>query len=374
VFSYLVDHGKLTETPLRSPPRRARYQRTPFIFDTTAAKQLLALAETLLSKGGTTERGSTYLALFAVLYGLGLRVGEACRLCIKDVDLERRLLLIRETKFYKSRLVPFGPKLEALLVRYLHQRLAAPAGAPADDQPLFCLRGGRPINPGTVSQTFHALVPRLHLQIPPGVSPPRLHDLRHSFAVGIPIKRTSLPDTHYLEREEVTALFRALPRDSRFALRDRTLLLFLYNTGARVQEVADLRVEHLELKPPAKVRLHGKGDKWRVCPLWDETVRYLQWLLAEQSTAANEPVFCARRSLPLTRFGIYKIVRRHAASWDTSGPQPRHVTPHLFRHTAAVHLLEAGYTTPNFNHSRDGTSGIRISLFQASQQASVMAS
>jgi integrase/recombinase XerD len=76
--------------------------------------------------------------------------------------------------------------------------------------------------------------------------------------------------------------------------------------------------------------------------LWDETVRHLQWLLAEQSTAANEPVFCARRSLPLTRFGIYKIVRRHAASWDTSGPQPRHVTPHLFRHTAAVHLLEAG--------------------------------
>jgi site-specific recombinase XerD len=184
LFSYLVDHGKLTETPLRSPPRRARYQRTPFIFDTTAAKRLLALAKTLSSKGGTMERGSTYLTLFAVLYGLGLRVGEACRLCIKDVDLERRLLLIRETKFYKSRLVPFGPKLEALLVRYLHQRLAALAGGPADDQPLFCLRGGRPINPGTVSQTFHALVPRLHLQIPPGVSPPRLHDLRHSFAVG----------------------------------------------------------------------------------------------------------------------------------------------------------------------------------------------
>ena len=55
LFSYLVDHGTLAETPLRSPPRRARYQRTPFIFDTTAAKRLLALAETLLSKGGTTR-------------------------------------------------------------------------------------------------------------------------------------------------------------------------------------------------------------------------------------------------------------------------------------------------------------------------------
>lgn len=158
----------------------------------------------------------------------------------------------------------------------------------------------------------------------------------------IPVKRTSLPDTHYLEREEVTALFRSLPRQGRFALRDRTLLLFLYNTGARVQEVADLRVEHLELEPPAKVHLHGKGDKWRICPLWDETVKHLQWLLTEQNAAPKEPVFCARPSLPLTRFGIYKIVRRHGASWDTSGPQPRRVTPHLFRHAAAVHLLESG--------------------------------
>jgi integrase/recombinase XerD len=158
----------------------------------------------------------------------------------------------------------------------------------------------------------------------------------------IPVKRTSLPDTHYLEREEMTALFRSLPRDGRLAQRDQTLLLFLYNTGARAQETADLRVEHLDLKPPAKVRLHGKGDKWRVCPLWDETVKHLQRLLAECNLVLNDPVFCAPRNRPLTRFGIYKIVRRLGASWDTQGPQPRRVTPHLFRHTAAVHLLESG--------------------------------
>lgn len=158
----------------------------------------------------------------------------------------------------------------------------------------------------------------------------------------IPVKRTPQPDTHHLEREEVTALFRSLPRQGRFALRDRALLLFLYNTGARVQEVADLRVEHLDLKPPAKVHLHGKGDKWRVCPLWEDTARHLQQLLADRRAAPEDPVFCAGRNHPLTRFGIYKIVRRHASSWDTGGPQPRHVTPHLFRHTAAVHLLESG--------------------------------
>lgn len=158
----------------------------------------------------------------------------------------------------------------------------------------------------------------------------------------IPVKRSPLPTTHYLEREEVTALLRSLPRDGYFALRDRTLLLFLYNTGARVQEVADVRVEHLDLKAPAKVHLHGKGDKWRICPLWRETVEHLDRLLAERRTAPTDAVFCARGHQPLTRFGIYKIVRRHAASFDTSGPDPRRVSPHLFRHTAATHLLEAG--------------------------------
>lgn len=184
LFSYLVDRGKLARTPLQSPPRRARYQRAPFIFDTAAAKRLLALAKTLPDKGATVARGHTYFVIFAVLYGLGLRVGEACRLRIEDVDLERRLLIVRQTKFYKSRLVPFGPKLGALLAQHLEQRQSALSGHLAGDQPLFCLRGGRSLNPGTVSQTFHALIPRLGLEVPPGVSPPRLHDLRHAFAVG----------------------------------------------------------------------------------------------------------------------------------------------------------------------------------------------
>lgn len=184
LFSYLVDCGQLNETPLRSPPRRARYERTPYIFDTASAKRLLAVAKALPSKGGTLNRGNTYYVLFAVLYGLGLRVGEVCRLRIRDVDLQRRLLIIRETKFYKNRLVPFGPKIEDLLTEQARQRRATPTGAARDEDPLFSLRGGRPINPGTVSQTFHALVPQLGLDIAPGVSSPRLHDLRHAFAVG----------------------------------------------------------------------------------------------------------------------------------------------------------------------------------------------
>lgn len=184
LFAYLVSHGKVSRTPLQSPPRRSRYQRTPFIFDQAAARRLLATARSLTDRGGTIDRGNTYYVIFAILYGLGLRVGEVCRLCVKDVDLERRVLVVRETKFYKSRLVPFGPKLEALLLQHLARCKTGLYGSANPETALFRLRGGRAINPGTVSLTFHHLVPSLRLTIPPGISPPRLHDLRHACAVG----------------------------------------------------------------------------------------------------------------------------------------------------------------------------------------------
>jgi integrase len=184
MFAYLVDQGRLAKSPVQSPARRSRYERTPYIFDADHASRLLAIAQTFVDKGGTVDRGKTYYAIFAILYGLGLRVSEVCNLRIEDADFDRRLLNIRETKFYKSRLVPFGPKLHVLLGEYLRQKATRRPGECAPGQPLFCLRGGRPINPGTISQTFHHLLPRLRLDIPPGTSPPRLHDLRHSCAHG----------------------------------------------------------------------------------------------------------------------------------------------------------------------------------------------
>lgn len=136
-----------------------------------------------------------------------------------------------------------------------------------------------------------------------------------------------------------------MPSGTWAAERDRTLLLFLYNTGARVQEAADLRVAHLELERVAHVRLHGKGDKWRTCPLWTETAKRLQQLVECASDAATPeaPVFRSRRGHALTRFGIYKIVRRHGARFDADpAARGRRVTPHVLRHTTAVHMLEAG--------------------------------
>jgi len=159
----------------------------------------------------------------------------------------------------------------------------------------------------------------------------------------VPTKRTAPSETFFLEKDEIQSLFASLPSKGSSALRDRALLLFLYNTGARVQEVADLRRKNLELEGQSRVRLHGKGDKWRVCPLWKETVALLKQLLAEQN--ADDPeraVFISLQGQALTRFGIYKIVRRHTRSLLKPNESRRRISPHTFRHTSAVHLLEAG--------------------------------
>lgn len=161
----------------------------------------------------------------------------------------------------------------------------------------------------------------------------------------IPIKRSTLPETRFLERDEIAALFAKLPADGRQALRDRALLLLLYNSGARAQEIADLRVEHLDLDSSPRVRLHGKGDKWRTCPLWEDTARTVAALIAQTGCGdkPQAPVFASSRGEALTRFGIYRIVRRHAAKLEKGKTVPaRRITPHVFRHTTAVHLLESG--------------------------------
>ncbi len=158
----------------------------------------------------------------------------------------------------------------------------------------------------------------------------------------VPSKRVAPPQTRFLERDEVQALLRRMPSKGRFALRDRALILFLYNTGARVQEAADLRAGHLNLGEHSTVRLHGKGDKWRTCPLWQQTARTLQTLLGslDSPPTPQSAVFTAN-GRPLTRSGIYKIVRRHGSALDDPRTD-RRITPHTFRHTSAVHMLEAG--------------------------------
>jgi site-specific recombinase XerD len=183
LFDWMVNQDLIDQSPVKTKSRRQTSQRIPFIFDQPAARRLFAVAKSLPDRSRTPLRGLTYYTIFALLYALGLRVGEVCRLKIGDVDFDKRLLLIRKTKFYKSRLVPFGPKIELLLREYLCAVTKRRIGI-GQDSAVFSVTSRGEIHPCTVSQTFHHLVPQLKLEVPPGCSPPRLHDLRHSFAVG----------------------------------------------------------------------------------------------------------------------------------------------------------------------------------------------
>lgn len=184
LFRWLVGQEVLAASPLRARPRPSTQRLSPFLFQPAEVRRLLACAADLRDLPPRWHyRGSTYRMIFALMYGLGLRVGEASRLRHEDLDRERRCLHIRQTKFLKSRLVPFGPQMAETLDEYLGLRW--PHARPAPSDPLFSLTESAtaPICPHSISRTFQRIVPELDLTVPVGVSPPRLHCLRHSFAV-----------------------------------------------------------------------------------------------------------------------------------------------------------------------------------------------
>ncbi len=155
-------------------------------------------------------------------------------------------------------------------------------------------------------------------------------------------KKAVKPTLAYLEKPEMDALLNQPDRHSKLGYRNYALVLFLYNTGTRAQEAADLVIADLTLKGTPSVRIVGKGGKVRHCPLWTSTAEALNVLVANRQ--AHEPVFLNRRQQPLTRFGISALIKRLAkqASRETPSLYKKAVSAHTIRHTTAVHLLRAG--------------------------------
>jgi site-specific recombinase XerD len=166
--------------------------------------------------------------------------------------------------------------------------------------------------------------------------------------VAIPAKRGDSKAVHYLEREELQAILSEIDRGRPQGRRDYALLTLTYQTGARVSEVVALRACDLQLEGPATVRLWGKGRKERTLPLWEHTALHLRALLEEREVdpRSAQPVFVNRRGQPLTRWGFRYVLEKHVHSVAKRDPaQPstsKHVHPHLLRHTAAMHMLQAG--------------------------------
>jgi integrase/recombinase XerD len=171
--------------------------------------------------------------------------------------------------------------------------------------------------------------------------------------LAVPTKRGPVRAVDYLEANEVRAMLDAVTPQARHHVRDRALLLTLFNTGARVQELLDIRAGDLQLDRPTFVRLHGKGRKERLCPLWAETVAALRRLPGTTpGSAAMTPLFQNHRGEPLTRFGVRDILRRYAARARARAPSlaTKRVHPHTYRHAAAVHLLRAGVDLVTISH------------------------
>lgn len=162
--------------------------------------------------------------------------------------------------------------------------------------------------------------------------------------LAIPDKRTARPAIRYLSRAEVEAVLDAIDRDTWGGRRDHALLLTLYNTGARASEVCGLRRAEVDLGATATLRLHGKGRKERSLPLWHKTARTLKAWFAELDGATHPFAFPNARGGQLTRHGLAHILRLAVRRAEGACPSlaRTHVSPHVVRHTTAVHLLQSG--------------------------------
>lgn len=167
--------------------------------------------------------------------------------------------------------------------------------------------------------------------------------------IGIPYKRGSQEKPiEHLDGGEVDALLKSIDRTRALGRRDYALFALMFNTGARVQEVLDLRRHDVRLETPPQVRLHGKGNKVRLCPIWPTTVKLLRALIAESPVSGPEAqdalLFTNARGQKLTRFGVRYLLKRQATAAAATAPTlgEKRIHPHTIRHSTAIALLKAG--------------------------------
>src|SRR5260370_1325945 len=197
-----------------------------------------------------------------------------------------------------------------------------------------CVRGCSGVTRNHRLATIHSLAKFIGMRSP-------LHIAWATEIRSISFKKTAKNLIGYLELAEMDALLKAPDRRTALGDRDHAVLLFLYNSGARAAEAAGLLVGNLHLNASPAVRILGKGNKWRLCPLWPATVAALSPLVTGRNE--TEPVFLGRRNERMTRFGIHPLVTHCARLASKSMPSLslKHVSPHCIRHTTAVHLLRS---------------------------------
>lgn len=173
------------------------------------------------------------------------------------------------------------------------------------------------------------------------------HLLAMQRVLAIPSRRVASKPMAYLEPDALGAVLARPDVDTASGRRDAVLLNVLYNTGARCQELIDLRAKDVRLDTPAQVRLTGKGRKTRIVPLTDSTVTLLRGYMEAHGLFAPEgadrPIFGGRHGRPMSRSGVRYLLAKHVRSASGDGTRlPSKIGPHTLRHSKAMHMLQAG--------------------------------
>lgn len=188
-----------------------------------------------------------------------------------------------------------------------------------------------------------------------------------------------LPSVSYLDKNEMNALLSAPDQRTKQGRKDYAILLFLYNTGARASEAASLTIGSIiydNVSCPL-ARIYGKGNKSRTCPLWGRTLKAIKPLIADRHD--TESVFLNRYGNPITRFGIYELLKRNVAKAVALVPimAKKNISPHTLRHTAACHLYESGIDIVTIQswlgHVSLNTTNIYIEVSMQMKERAIMA-
>jgi integrase/recombinase XerD len=181
LYRYAISRGFIDRSPLPArAPRTPRFK--PYIYTEDEIRKLLNGINTCLNPPRRLQP-HTLRTILLLLYGAGLRIGEAVKLTMVDVDVAESLVVIRDTKFHKSRVCPLGPQLNQIVADYSRQRSAAGHSTSADAR-FFVLRRGAPVSRLTVERAFRRLCRHVGVRRSDGARyEPRLHDMRHSFCV-----------------------------------------------------------------------------------------------------------------------------------------------------------------------------------------------
>jgi len=188
LFRFALQRGLVTASPLPyRVPKRPAYAM-PYIYSTDELRRLLEATEALdvrhpIGHVAASIPALTYRTLLLLLYGAGLRLSEALALTVDDVDLTEHLLVVRVTKFFKTRLLPIGPQLTAAMMLYAEKRLTL-AERPQSGNAFFLRRDGTAIRRDAAERYFRIIRGRIGIaRRDDAYFQPRLHDLRHTFAV-----------------------------------------------------------------------------------------------------------------------------------------------------------------------------------------------